>query len=363
MLKLTRKTNSGGIKMNELGERIMKYRTDRSLSQLELSDLLDVSRQSISKWETGAAVPEISKLVKMAELFEIDLDELVLGKRTEKEDGSESPAVQAHPQIKNSKRRHAGLGLFALGIGAAVFALYLYSINGLRDAAELFHLIPFALCACHSFLRMASEKISDRIFGIMYSLIGWSIALSIVIVDPAHIHVALMYFIPYAACGAFCLLRLRNSPLWCTSLWLSFYSGALFVRDGSSPNEMFGRHPEWRSYLKPALTSWLIFTMVAVLIAVIIYLYRDKLFVFSKRKSIATALIGAAALVIKTVIWHIYPVLYMSITGTVGEYFYATFNRIHEMPRYLIDLGFTVLIVACLVPTFYWVRSLKNKKK
>lgn len=38
--------------MNKLGERINKYRTARGLSQLELSELLEVSRQSISKWET-----------------------------------------------------------------------------------------------------------------------------------------------------------------------------------------------------------------------------------------------------------------------------------------------------------------------
>ena len=44
-----------------LGERIYKYRTVLGLSQLELSELLDVSRQSISKWETDVAVPELSK--------------------------------------------------------------------------------------------------------------------------------------------------------------------------------------------------------------------------------------------------------------------------------------------------------------
>ena len=49
-----------------LGERIYQYRSARGLSQLELSELLDVSRQSISKWETDVAVPELSKLVKMA---------------------------------------------------------------------------------------------------------------------------------------------------------------------------------------------------------------------------------------------------------------------------------------------------------
>ncbi len=347
--------------MNELGDRIAKYRTDRSLSQLELSDLLDVSRQSISKWETGAAVPELSKLVKMAELFEVDLDELVLGKKKEREDSSESPAVQAYPQIRNSKRRHAGFGLLALGIGAAVFALYLYSINGLGDAAELFHLLPFLLCACHSFLRMASEKISDKVFGIIYFLIGWSIAVWVIVDSPNFIHVALMYFLPYTACGVFCLLRMRNAPLWCTCVWFAFYSGALFIRDGASPNAIFKTHPEWQDGLRPALTSWLLFTLLICLVAVMIYIYKDKIFVFSKKKNTILAAACAAALALKTAVWHMYPLFYMRITDTKGEYFYATFSRLHEMPRYLIDLALTVIVISCLVPTFYWIKGMRKK--
>ena len=46
--------------MENLGEQIYKYRTAKGLSQLELAEALDVSRQSISKWETNVAVPELS---------------------------------------------------------------------------------------------------------------------------------------------------------------------------------------------------------------------------------------------------------------------------------------------------------------
>jgi len=60
-----------------LGENIYKYRTQRNMSQGDLADALDVSRQSVSKWENNNAVPELDKLVKMAELFGVSLDELV----------------------------------------------------------------------------------------------------------------------------------------------------------------------------------------------------------------------------------------------------------------------------------------------
>ena len=47
-----------------LGQNICRLRTERGLSQGDLADALDVSRQSISKWETDASVPELEKLLQ-----------------------------------------------------------------------------------------------------------------------------------------------------------------------------------------------------------------------------------------------------------------------------------------------------------
>lgn len=60
-----------------LGENIYSLRTARSMSQGDLANALDVSRQSVSKWENNSAVPELDKLMKMSELFGVTLDELV----------------------------------------------------------------------------------------------------------------------------------------------------------------------------------------------------------------------------------------------------------------------------------------------
>ncbi len=48
-----------------IGEQIYRLRTARSMSQEDLADRLDVSRQSISKWETNAATPELEKLIRL----------------------------------------------------------------------------------------------------------------------------------------------------------------------------------------------------------------------------------------------------------------------------------------------------------
>ncbi len=59
-----------------LAERIFALRTKRELSQEELAEQLGVSRQSVSKWETGQSVPDLDKLIKLADLFGVTLDEL-----------------------------------------------------------------------------------------------------------------------------------------------------------------------------------------------------------------------------------------------------------------------------------------------
>lgn len=62
-----------------LGENIYRFRTEKNMSQGDLADALDVSRQSVSKWENNSATPELEKLLKMSQLFGITLDELVSG--------------------------------------------------------------------------------------------------------------------------------------------------------------------------------------------------------------------------------------------------------------------------------------------
>ncbi|MBO5223734.1 MAG: helix-turn-helix transcriptional regulator, partial [Clostridia bacterium] len=53
-----------------LGEKIAKQRKEYNYTQEQLADILDVTRQSISKWESDMAYPETDKLVKLGKLFD-----------------------------------------------------------------------------------------------------------------------------------------------------------------------------------------------------------------------------------------------------------------------------------------------------
>ena len=54
-----------------IGEQIQNIRIGKGLTQERLAELLQVSRQSVSKWELGQSVPDVEKIIRMSELFEI----------------------------------------------------------------------------------------------------------------------------------------------------------------------------------------------------------------------------------------------------------------------------------------------------
>lgn len=70
--------------MNEtIGNRIAKYRKEKGLTQEGLANLMGVSSQAVSKWETDASCPDISALPQLCKILGITTDELLTGKSEE----------------------------------------------------------------------------------------------------------------------------------------------------------------------------------------------------------------------------------------------------------------------------------------
>ena len=61
----------------ELKERLTQLRKEKGLSQLELAEMLDVSRQAVSRWENGLSVPSTEKLKQLSNLYCVSLDSLL----------------------------------------------------------------------------------------------------------------------------------------------------------------------------------------------------------------------------------------------------------------------------------------------
>lgn len=65
-----------------VAERLTELRREKGLTQAELAELADVSRQAVSKWETGEKIPSSEKLITLSEIFAVPLDYLVKGDAT-----------------------------------------------------------------------------------------------------------------------------------------------------------------------------------------------------------------------------------------------------------------------------------------
>lgn len=63
----------------EVGERLKKRREELELTQEYVAEVLGVSRQTISNWENSRSYPDIERIVKLSDIYELSLDELLKG--------------------------------------------------------------------------------------------------------------------------------------------------------------------------------------------------------------------------------------------------------------------------------------------
>ena len=84
-----------------LGQRIQELRRQKSWSQENLGERLGVSRQAISRWEMDGAVPEVDKLMAMARLFGVSLDQLLQGEEPQEQtQKTESKPGNDHKMVR-----------------------------------------------------------------------------------------------------------------------------------------------------------------------------------------------------------------------------------------------------------------------
>ena len=73
---IEQREKEGGRQM-ALGERLKESRVNKGYSQGDVADHLNISRQSISKWENGNSYPDLDNLVKLSTYYEVSIDELL----------------------------------------------------------------------------------------------------------------------------------------------------------------------------------------------------------------------------------------------------------------------------------------------
>lgn len=164
-----------------LAEKILHLRTQQGLSQLELAERLGVSRQSVSKWETGQSVPDLDKLIKLADLFGITVDELV---REEERPQPPRPEPQP-PQVVYVRERRsltatqrAGICVEAAGLILALLGVAGFgAISILLGVGLLLLGLPLLLARKHPWIILGwvAVGISLAVFNPYTSIAPWGL--------------------------------------------------------------------------------------------------------------------------------------------------------------------------------------------
>ena len=227
-----------------LGERICALRTRKNLSQGELAESLDVSRQSISKWETNASVPELDKLIKLSEIFEVSLDELILDKKAAEK------AAEPEPKIVYVERQATGANGKTAGLVLLCFAALVW---------------------------------------LMCTLLGGFLE-------------GLVFAAPFAGCGLICLYIRKYPGLWCG--WVAYLFIDLYLRFATGVNGLFVFMPHvyaggWTLQL---IVAWCMFAVGAAL-TVLTALLTHKAFPGSLRGDLIGAISGW---VVYAVTWFVF---------------------------------------------------------
>lgn len=96
------------------GENLQFLRRQRSMTQEDLAEQLEVSRQSVSKWESDAAYPEMDTIIKLCDLFSCDMDTLLRGD-VSRLLGTDTTGYDRHMN-SFARTMAAGVGLVLLGV-------------------------------------------------------------------------------------------------------------------------------------------------------------------------------------------------------------------------------------------------------
>lgn len=117
-----------------LAEKLVALRKLKGLTQMELAEQLNVSRQAVSKWEIGAAVPSIDNLRTLRELYGVSVDHLL-------DDAEAIPAPSATPEpvqadSKPVRKQEMQKGLYLLALAIMVLMAITIGVAKLHESEQ-----------------------------------------------------------------------------------------------------------------------------------------------------------------------------------------------------------------------------------
>lgn len=137
-----------------LGENLITLRKIKNISQEELAEMLEVSRQAVSKWESGGCYPEIEKLLKICEIFNCSIDTIMKGKIEERNNID----LNEYDKFIIKFGKNVSLGVFLILFGVTLLLILLGRTPDIKNVGEkdiaisVSILLIFVLFACPLFI-------------------------------------------------------------------------------------------------------------------------------------------------------------------------------------------------------------------
>lgn len=123
-----------------IGERLAELRTKQNMTQEEFAEYMEVSRQAVSKWELDKSLPDVGKLLKMSELFQVSIDYLLKGTEVAdneiqkiEEAKDEAPKPDEEEQNKDRKKSKKRIVISLALTGVLLLAVLALLIGVLRS--------------------------------------------------------------------------------------------------------------------------------------------------------------------------------------------------------------------------------------
>ena len=133
----------------KLPDKIIKLRKGKGWSQEDLAEKLDISRQAISRWENGTALPDVQNVLQISKLFNVTTDYLL---NDDYESDRDIPVVQTTAQETEdlfSKKRRMHL-ISAIAFTIAVFFWLIGAVSSMSNIQLVFYCFALAFCAANA---------------------------------------------------------------------------------------------------------------------------------------------------------------------------------------------------------------------
>ncbi len=117
----------------ELKDKLIQLRKDKRMTQADLAEALNISRQAVSRWETGDALPSTENLVELSRLYGVSVDAILDNDGKEEKATEEGTIEKPAEQSRQSKRRQSKK-LAAIVLVIAVIAVAVWVAIGITKA-------------------------------------------------------------------------------------------------------------------------------------------------------------------------------------------------------------------------------------